>query len=163
MNDTSIEHHGRYPFRRQKHPAGCARACVEMILVHFKVRISEAQLSRVLADSPKGHSLESVINACNGFGIGACAGRIELNVLFDENHNWQFPCIAHCLGNHYCVIYNVERSKAVVADPLNGWRLLSKDAFSYYWSAVSNTPSLSGVVIVFQNENTRKGSMGISP
>ena len=119
------------PFQviRQRDMMQCGPACLRMICLHYKRRISFEELAEFGDFSHCGMSLGDIQRAASGIGFDACCSLVDLS----EMDNSCLPCILHWEDNHYVVLYKIRNRKYYIADPARGRYELGRDAFLKGW------------------------------
>lgn len=107
----------------------CGPACLRMICLHYKRRISFEELAEFGDFSHCGMSLGDIQRAASGIGFDACCSLVDLS----EMDNSCLPCILHWEDNHYVVLYKIRNRKYYIADPARGRYELGRDAFLKGW------------------------------
>lgn len=94
-----------------------------------------------------GVTLTGISDAAESIGFRTQMLKISLN---DLNNSIKFPCIIHWNGNHFIVLYKIEKrgnqKKYYISDPARGLLVYRESAFVKCW--VNN--SLTGVVLTLE-------------
>ncbi|MFN0055521.1 MAG: peptidase domain-containing ABC transporter [Planctomycetales bacterium] len=120
----------RYPFVRQLDETDCGAASLAMISRFYGVRLSVGQLRELANVGREGASLYSLAQAAEKLGYTTRAVRTDYQNLMHV----QFPAIAHWMGYHYIVVYEVRRDRVIVGDPAAGIITIDREAFEKGWT-----------------------------
>ncbi len=135
----------RFPFVFQVDEADCGAACLAMV-ARFYGRAVPLRLIRDLARTrTDGTTLAGITRAAQGMGLSARSVRVSKSRL----DQMPLPSVVHWEGNHWIVLYRVERGHVRVADPAKGLRRLPRPEFLAKWSGfastVAHTPAFDDV------------------
>jgi ABC-type bacteriocin/lantibiotic exporters, contain an N-terminal double-glycine peptidase domain len=120
----------RYPFIEQQSSSDCGVACLAMISQYWGKYLSINSLRNISDVGRSGVSLKNLTLTSERLGYQARPVRASLNRLETEKNPW----IAHWQGDHYIVVYKVRRHHVVIADPGEGRKTLSRQAFLTGWT-----------------------------
>jgi len=120
----------RYPFIEQQSSSDCGVACLAMISQYWGKYLSINSLRNISDVGRSGVSLKNLTLTSERLGYQARPVRASLNRLETEKNPW----IAHWQGDHYIVVYKVRRHHVVIADPAEGRKTLSRQAFLTGWT-----------------------------
>lgn len=120
----------RYPFIQQQSSSDCGVACLTMISQYWGKYLSINTLRNIADVGRSGVSLKNLTLTSERLGYHARPVRASLNRLETEKNPW----IAHWQGDHYIVVYKVRRHQVVIADPGEGKKTLSRQAFLTGWT-----------------------------
>ena len=120
----------RYPFIEQQSSSDCGVACLAMISQYWGKYLSINTLRNIADVGRSGVSLKNLTLTSERLGYQARPVRASLNRLETEKNPW----IAHWQGDHYIVVYKVRRHQVVIADPGEGKKTLSRQAFLTGWT-----------------------------
>ena len=120
----------RYPFIQQQSSSDCGIACLAMISQYWGKYLSINSLRNISDVGRSGVSLKNLTLTSERLGYQARPVRASLNRLETEKNPW----IAHWQGDHYIVVYKVRRHQVVIADPAEGRKTLSRQAFLTGWT-----------------------------
>src|SRR5262249_12342721 len=138
-------HTRRYPALLQLSETDCGAACLAMILRYYKKHVSINRLRELCNVGREGATLYSVAEAAEAVGLRARGIRAS----FEHLAKIGLPAIVHWEGFHYIVLYEVQRTHVIVADPAIGLRQLTRAEFEKGWTGyallVEPTPKLDGV------------------
>ncbi len=121
--------HG-YPFIEQQSSSDCGVACLAMISQYWGARFDFNRLRDLAQVKRSGASLKQLAIAAETIGYHARPVRASLGRLADQ----KLPWIAHWQGDHYVVVYRVDRTHVLVADPARGKTRLPRKAFLDSWT-----------------------------
>ncbi|MGH2413204.1 MAG: cysteine peptidase family C39 domain-containing protein, partial [Microcystaceae cyanobacterium] len=119
-----------YPFIEQQSAADCGAACLAMISQYWGKRFSINSLRDLAGVGRSGASLKSLAKAAESLGYQARPVRASLSRLMEQKNPW----IAHWQGDHYVVVYRIQKDRLLIADPAQGKRLLSRQDFLAGWT-----------------------------
>lgn len=124
-------HHSRqYPFLEQQSASDCGAACLAMVCRYWGKTISINPLREMANVTQSGASLRGLAAAAESIGFATRPVRGTLNKLAEQT----LPAIAHWEGNHYIVVYEINRKFLIVADPAIGKRKLTHAEFKMGWT-----------------------------
>jgi ATP-binding cassette subfamily B protein len=101
-----------------------------MISQYWGKYLSINSLRNISDVGRSGVSLKNLTLTSEKLGYQARPVRASLNRLETEKKPW----IAHWQGDHYIVVYKVRRHQVVIADPGEGRKTLSRQAFLTGWT-----------------------------
>jgi len=117
----------------QTEGAECGLACLAMVASHLGLRTDLPTLRQRFSLSLKGATLVDLIRMAGDLGLNARALRAELEHL----PALETPCILHWDLNHFVVLKEVRRGKAVIHDPARGIRHLPMAEVSKHFTGVA--------------------------
>lgn len=120
----------RFPWIEQQSSSDCGAACLAMIARYWGKRISVNVLREKANVGRSGASLKSLAKGAESVGFHARPVRASFGRIAEQANPW----IAHWQGDHYIVVYKVERSQIVIADPALGRQVVSSDKFQADWT-----------------------------
>lgn len=120
----------RYPFFAQQSASDCGAACLVMVSRYWGKRFSVNRLRDMANVSRTGATLRGLSAAAETIGFSTRPVRASLDQLAKQ----KLPAIAHWEGKHYIVVYEIDRSQVIVADPAIGQRTLSHAEFKAGWT-----------------------------
>ncbi len=129
------KHRGRwrpYPFIEQQSSSDCGIACLVMISLYWQKRLSINSVRNLGDVGRSGTSLSVLAKIAEKLGYVAKPVRATLNALVNATQN--NPWIAHWGGDHYVVVYRVQRKGVLIADPARGKYHLSTEEFLDGWT-----------------------------
>lgn len=119
-----------YPFIEQQSSSDCGVACLAMISQYWGARFDLNQLRDLAHVKRSGASLKQLAIAAETIGYHARPVRASLGRLADQ----KLPWMAHWQGDHYVVVYRVDRTHVLVADPARGKARIPRKAFLEAWT-----------------------------
>ncbi|WP_394820804.1 peptidase domain-containing ABC transporter [Pendulispora albinea] len=119
----------RMPLVRQIDVTDCGPASLAMIARFFGRKISPHLLRRLLHTTADGVNLRAICHAARQLGLAARAAKVSARHLDDL----PMPAIVRLDGNHWAVLYDVQREAVRVADPATGRQRMPRDAFLARW------------------------------
>ncbi|NBD31396.1 MAG: ATP-binding cassette domain-containing protein, partial [Cyanobacteria bacterium] len=122
----------RYPFIEQQSSSDCGIACLVMISLYWQKRLSINSVRSLGDVGRSGASLSVLATIAEKLGYVAKPVRASFNGLLNTTGN--NPWIAHWGGDHYVVVYRVQRKGVLIADPAQGKYNLSIEDFLEGWT-----------------------------
>jgi ABC-type bacteriocin/lantibiotic exporter with double-glycine peptidase domain/CRP-like cAMP-binding protein len=133
----------RFPFVRQLDEMDCAAAAVAMVCRHFGREVSVSHIRQAIGTGVDGTSLRGIQRGAEHVGLDVRAIKASKDRLDDL----PLPAILHWSGNHWVVLYALERDHARIADPKRGLRRATRAELLEQWSGfaalLSPTPRLA--------------------
>jgi HlyB family type I secretion system ABC transporter len=120
----------RFPFLKQHSQADCGVACLVMIALYWGKRFSMNQLRQFANVDRQGASLKGLVMAAEHCGFMARPAKGNLLGMAQQS----LPAIALWEGQHYVVVYAINRRFVYVADPAIGQRRLKRSQFERSWN-----------------------------
>ncbi len=120
----------RIPFVRQIDEMDCGAAALAMVCRHFGRAVSLARIRALVHTSLDGTSLKALCHAATELGLAARSVKASMRNL----DQMPLPAIIHWGGNHWVVLYDVERDRVGVADPGIGPRRLPRKELEAKWT-----------------------------
>jgi ATP-binding cassette subfamily B protein len=120
----------RFPHVFQVDAMDCGAACLAMVCRHFGRAVSLARIRQLAHTSLDGTSLRALCTAAGQLGLAARAVKASAQNL----HQMPLPAIAHWKGNHWVVLYDVDRTHVRIADPALGLRRIPRAEFEKKWT-----------------------------
>ena len=108
----------------------CGAACLGMICRYFGRKVSLPRIRQLCHTATDGTSLKAISRAATELGLAARALKISLRNL----PLMPLPAIVHWEGNHWIVLYDVDKQFVRVADPGSGLRKLPRREFEAKWT-----------------------------
>jgi ATP-binding cassette subfamily B protein len=120
----------RFPHVFQVDAMDCGAACLAMVCRHFGRSVSLARIRQLAHTSLDGTSLRALCAAAGQLGLAARAVKTSAENL----PQIPLPAIAHWKGNHWVVLYDVDRTHVRIADPALGLRRIHRGEFEKQWT-----------------------------
>ncbi len=120
----------RYPFVEQQSVSDCGAACLVMVSRYWGKRFNLNRLRDMSNVDRNGASLKGLATAAESIGFSTRPVKASLDRLAQQT----LPAIGHWEGKHYIVVYEITRSRVIVADPAIGQRSLTHTAFKAGWT-----------------------------
>ena len=124
---------GRIRLVRQTEIAECGLACLVMVANFHRKKIDLGAMRRRFAPSLRGSPLKSLMAIADRIGLAPRAVKLPL----DELENLHLPAVLHWDLNHYVVIEEVKRGRALIHNPAGQSRWLSLDEISLHFTGVA--------------------------
>jgi ATP-binding cassette subfamily B protein len=131
----------------------CGAASLGMICRHFGKKVSLSRIRQLCHTATDGTSLKALCRAASELGLAARALKVSLRNL----PMMPLPAIVHWEGNHWIVLYDVEKDFVRVADPGMGLRKLPRREFEAKWTGYS---ALFDYTVAFENAPESKPALG---
>lgn len=120
----------RFPFVHQIDEMDCGAACLAMVCRYFGRAVPLGRIRQLVHTSLDGTSLKALCHAATELGLAARSVKASVRNL----DQLPVPAIVHWAGNHWVVLYHLDRQRAFVADPAIGLRRLPREEFEKQWS-----------------------------
>ncbi len=120
----------RYPFFAQQSASDCGAACLVMVTRYWGKYFSINRLRDITNVDRNGASLRGLSAAAERIGFSTRPVKANLKQLAKQ----KLPAIVHWEGNHYIVVYEVNRKQVIVANPAIGQQTLSHKEFLAGWT-----------------------------
>ena len=120
----------RFPWLRQIDEADCGAASVAMLCRAFGHRVSLTFIRSAVGTSEQGTTLRGIQRGGEKAGLEVKALKSSVSRLAAL----PLPAIIHWDGNHWIVLYRVERDRVRVADPGRGLRTIPMPELEEKWS-----------------------------
>ena len=120
----------RFPFLKQHDQSDCGAACLGMICKYYKMPIGLNRLRDMSNVSRYGTSMAALAEAAETLGFVTRGVRTGYEALMRT----ELPAILHWEGNHFVVLYQMNKKEVKIADPGVGIRKLSRAEFEKGWT-----------------------------
>ena len=120
----------RFPFLKQHDQSDCGAACLGMICKYYKMPIGLNRLRDMSNVSRYGTSMAALAEAAETIGFVTRGVRTGYEALMRTD----LPAILHWEGNHFVVLYQINKKEVKIADPGVGIRKLSRSEFEKGWT-----------------------------
>ncbi len=120
----------RFPFLKQHDQSDCGAACLGMICKYYKMPIGLNRLRDMSNVSRYGTSMAALAEAAETLGFVTRGVRTGYEALMRT----ELPAILHWEGNHFVVLYQMNKKEVKIADPGVGIRKLSRVEFEKGWT-----------------------------
>ncbi len=139
---------GRYPFYPQLDASDCGVACLRMLAAWHGKTVSAARLRLLSHRSTRGVSLLHLAEAAEAIGFQTLAAELTFEQLKDDA---PLPAILFWRGEHYVVLYELGKRKAVIGDPAEGLRTLPIELLKKHWLDTSQlSRQAKGIVLALE-------------
>jgi ATP-binding cassette subfamily B protein len=115
----------RFPLVRQHDETDCGSAALAMVARFHGKRIGIGRIRDLARASAEGATLAGLAEAAEALGLTARGVRVSS----DAAARHALPAVASWGGDHFVVLYRMDRRHAWVADPAVGLRCLTRDEF----------------------------------
>ena len=123
----------RFPFLKQHDQSDCGAACLGMICKYYKMPIGLNRLRDMSNVSRYGTSMAALAEAAETIGFVTRGVRTGYEALMRTD----LPAILHWEGNHFVVLYQMNKKEVKIADPGVGIRKLSRAEFEKGWTNIA--------------------------
>ena len=120
----------RFPFLKQHDQSDCGAACLGMMCKYYKMPIGLNRLRDMSNVSRHGTSMAALAEAAETIGFVTRGVRTGYEALMRT----ELPAILHWEGNHFVVLYHIDKKEVKIADPGVGIRKLSRAEFEKGWT-----------------------------
>lgn len=120
----------QYPFYAQQSGSDCGCACLVMIARHWGKRLAVNRVREIANVNRNGASLRSLAAAAESIGFASK----PVKASFDKLGEQSLPAIVHWEGNHYIVVYEINKKHVIVCDPAIGQRKIPHAEFKKKWT-----------------------------
>jgi ATP-binding cassette subfamily B protein RaxB len=117
----------------QSEAAECGLAAIAIVAYAKGVSMGLSEIRRRFPLSLKGAKLSDLIRIAQQLGFATRPVRLEM----EDLGKLKLPCILHWDLNHFVVLADIGRSKAIILDPAVGKRKLSLDEVSDHFTGVA--------------------------
>jgi ATP-binding cassette subfamily B protein len=120
----------RFPHVFQVDEMDCGAASLAMVCRHFGRSVSLARIRQLVHTSLDGTSLRALCTAAGELGLAARAVKATPESL----PQMPLPAIVHWKGNHWVVLYDLDKTHVRIADPGLGLRRIPRAEFDQKWT-----------------------------
>ena len=120
----------RFPFLKQNDQSDCGATCLGMICKYYKMPIGLNRLRDMCNVSREGTSMAALAEAAESLGFVTRGVRTGYEALMRTG----LPAILHWEGNHFVVLYEINKKEVKIADPGVGVRRLTASEFDKSWT-----------------------------
>ncbi|MCC5606622.1 peptidase domain-containing ABC transporter [Nostoc sp. CHAB 5834] len=139
-----------YPFYAQQSAADCGSACLVMIGNYWGKHFNINRLRDMTNVNRSGASLKAMATAAENLGFATRPVKATLDKLAEQ----PLPAIVHWEGNHFIVVYEINKKRVIVCDPALGQRSLTKAEFQAGWSGYALLLEPTALLKNTKNEST---------
>lgn len=123
----------RAPVLHQSEAAECGLACLAMIAGHHGKWVNVQALRQRFGVSSRGSTVETLSQTASEMGFGMRALSLEMH----ELSQLTLPCILHWDFNHFVVLVQAGRRRAIIHDPASGRRTLTLQELGAHFTGVA--------------------------
>ena len=124
----------RFPHVFQLDEMDCGAACLAMICRFYGRAVPLSYIREVAHTSTRGTTLNGITHAAEALGLSARSIRASKSRLEDL----PLPAIVHWQGEHWVVLYRVDKKSVRVADPESGLRKYPRERFLESWTGYAS-------------------------
>ena len=128
----------------------CGAVCLRIIARHYDKFYSLEYLRGLTRINIEGVSMRGISDAAEHLGMRTLGVRLEYEQLEEEIN---LPCIAHWRGDHFVVVYKINKTHVWVSDPGHDNKLkLTKEEFLAGWLTEDYNPQgiNKGVILILE-------------
>ncbi|MDR2406931.1 MAG: peptidase domain-containing ABC transporter, partial [Bacteroidales bacterium] len=133
-----------FPFYKQHDSTDCGASCLRIISDFYGKKYYLQKLRDACYIGKDGVTLMGICDAAESVGFRTQMLKVSLD---DLNNSIKLPCIIHWNGNHFVVLYKIEKKgtqkKYYISDPARGLLVYKESAFIKCWG----NNSLMGIVL----------------
>lgn len=136
-----------FPLFIQESYTDCGPTCLRMIAAFHGVRKSQKEIAE-LFHGENYASLNDIVKAAKTIGFNSFGVKTSFQKLLYEN---PLPCIIHWNQLHFVVLYSIDKSTVLVADPGQGIVGYNAEEFINKWigtDASENTKEGIALLII---------------
>ena len=125
--DVAIGRRRRLRHIPQHQQSECGLACLAMIADYHGLRMDLAVTRSQAGDAGRGHTLRALMEAAERLGMGGRPLRLEM----EELGKLKLPCVLHWNLDHFVVLGEVRKGRALILDPARErrwWRFEQLDS-----------------------------------
>lgn len=119
-----------YPLALQQTPMDCGVCCMFMIMHFHDRKISLRKLRDLVGVTSQGTDLFSMAECAEKLGFTTRG----IKATYEGLLRAQLPLICHWDNSHYVVLYEIDKEKALIADPADGLNEVSREDFAKHFS-----------------------------
>ncbi|MEO1375528.1 MAG: peptidase domain-containing ABC transporter, partial [Cyanobacteria bacterium J06635_10] len=120
----------RYPYYAQQSGSDCGAASLVMIGRYWGKYFSVSRLRDMTNAGRSGASLRALASAAENVGFATRPVKATLEKFAEQS----LPAIAHWEGNHFIVVYEINKKHVIVGDPARGQKSLTHKEFTDGWT-----------------------------
>lgn len=131
-----------FPVHKQLNQADCGPTCLKIVATYFGRDLDIEYLRNKSNITKGGTSLFDLSETSENIGFKATAARITFETLKEV----QLPCVAHWNGNHFIVVYKINKHFVFVSDPAHGLLKYTHEEFKKSW--INASQNSEGYILV---------------
>lgn len=136
-----------FPFYKQLNAMDCGPTCLRMVSKYYGKHYNADKLRQKTGYSKEGVSLLGISETAESIGFRTRGMKITLAQLAQV----QLPCILHWEQNHFVVLTDISKKKAIVADPGKNIVSYSMDEFLRHWiSSDTDNGQQTGIALLLE-------------
>lgn len=120
----------QYPFILQQSQMDCGITCIAMVALFYGKRLDINDLRERAGVSIEGTSFLAMADTAEHLGFMARG----VSGTYEGLLNAKLPLICFWKNNHFVVLYKINKKEALIADPAEGLRTVSRQEFSECFS-----------------------------
>ncbi|WP_298424021.1 cysteine peptidase family C39 domain-containing protein [uncultured Kordia sp.] len=137
-----------FPIILQKDQVECGPTCLQMVSRYYGVDYDIELLNKLSNLRAEGTSMGDIASAADIIGLKNLAIKIDYETLLNEV---PYPAMLHWNGNHFVLVYKMDRDSIWIADPAKGAITYAKEEFLPNWIVQDSTNMVEeGYALVFE-------------
>ena len=108
----------KYIFIKQHDSTDCAAACLAMVCLYYKKKVTISKLRDLMGTDVRGTNLIGLAKCAEDLGFKTQAVKIDKR---DLKSKFTLPCIANVKNaqgeNHFVVVFKIKKNSVIVGDP----------------------------------------------
>lgn len=108
----------------------CGPTCLKMVAQHYGKQLPIEHIRKLCDKGKTGVSLLGLSKAAESLGFSALPLKLDLKTFTEEA---TLPCLVHWQGQHFVVVYKIDKKHIYLADPGIGKVKLSHREFMEHW------------------------------
>lgn len=124
---------GYYPILYQQNAMDCGSSCIAMVALQFGQRLDLNKVRTLAHVGAAGTSLYSLAQASEALGF-TCRG---ISATYEGLLKSRFPLICFWRNEHYVVLFELDKTHAIIGDPAEGLLRLTPEEFAKNFSGVA--------------------------
>nr|WP_162097444.1 peptidase domain-containing ABC transporter [Mycolicibacterium rhodesiae] len=141
----------RFPHVFQVDEMDCGAASLAIVCRYYGRNVSLSRIRDTVHTAIDGTSLLGIARGAESIGLAVRTAKVSKSRI-DE---MPLPAIAHWEGNHWFVVYAVDRDRVRVSDPAFGRRRLKRSDFESKWSGYAAFFAYTDALEEAPEENSR--------
>ncbi len=142
-----VEKVKKYPIYKQHDAMDCGPTCLRMISKYYGKGYTLEELRNKTHKSKTGVSFLGISEAAETIGMRSLGAKITFDKLKSEA---PLPAILHWRQEHFVVLYDIKKDKALIGDPAHGIIKLSKAEFLKNWTGEASNPNSEGLILLLE-------------
>lgn len=141
----------KYPAYTQLDHMDCGPTCLKNVLEHFGKKIEINDIRKKSSITLNGVSFLGLAEAAEKYQLKTIPAKLRLEQLTDQV---PLPAILHWEDKHFVVLFEVNQTHAVIADPRFGLKRLTIEEIANNWIKNPNELEPKGAVLLIEPMDT---------